>query len=140
MEMPAECYVCGLWEADCRCLDGFRREPDLLKTDWTAPGGAKLLIAIDFDDTYTADVAFWRGMIQLGQGVGHRFICVSGRRDSFDNRRELQQALPEGVPVILSYDEPKRQCAKRLGFEPDIWIDDHPEAVVDGSRRKPGWD
>lgn len=94
----------------------------------------RLTIAIDFDDTYTADTLLWRLFIQTAQLAGHKVICVSARRDTFENRRELQDALPEGVPVLLSYDWPKRLFAEKEGFRPDIWIDDMPEAITEAAK------
>jgi hypothetical protein len=88
-----------------------------------------LTIAIDFDDTFTADCETWREAILLLQRSGHRVICVSARRNELSHRQELTQALPDGVPVLLSYDTPKRSFAKLNGYDVDIWIDDMPEAI-----------
>jgi len=88
-----------------------------------------LTIAIDYDDTYTADTEAWTEVIRTLQDHKHVVICVSARRDDFNHRRELQNALPPGVELLLSYDEPKRQFAKRHGYDVDIWIDDKPEAI-----------
>lgn len=88
-----------------------------------------LTIAIDYDDTFTADPPMWRRVIAIWQECGHRVICVSARRNTLDHRRELEAGLPEGVPILLSYDTPKRQYAKQHGYRPDIWVDDMPEAI-----------
>lgn len=88
-----------------------------------------LTVAIDFDDTFTADCETWREVILLMQRSGHRVICVSARRNDLSHRQELTQALPDGVVVLLSYDTPKRLFAKSQGFDVDIWIDDMPEAI-----------
>jgi len=88
-----------------------------------------LTIALDFDDTYTSDPAMWAEVVRVMQRRGHVVICVSARRNSMENRRELEAALPNGVCVLLTYDEPKRQASKRSGYNVDIWIDDMPEAI-----------
>lgn len=88
-----------------------------------------LTIAIDFDDTFTADVKMWSHVIQEFQRFGHTVVCVSARRDDISHRQELTRALPDGVQVLLSYDVPKRMYAKSKGVEVDIWIDDMPEAI-----------
>lgn len=90
----------------------------------------QLLIAIDYDDTYTADTEAWTRVIVELQRHGHRVICVSARAETEGNRRELSQSLPPGVDVLLSYDTPKRVFARSRGHDVDIWIDDMPEAVV----------
>lgn len=89
-----------------------------------------MIISIDFDDTFTADPKMWANAIQLMQDCGHTVICVSARRNTMDHRIELEGALPEGVKVLLSYDEPKRDFALRQGYAVDVWIDDFPDAIV----------
>lgn len=88
-----------------------------------------LLISIDFDDTFTADVEMWSRVIAEFQRSGHRVICVSARPDSDSHKRELSRALPNGVDVLLSCFEPKRAFALKQGYAVDIWIDDIPEAI-----------
>ncbi len=89
----------------------------------------QLTIAIDFDDTFTADVEAWTAAIKELQRHGHQVICVSARRNVIEHRQELSRSLPENVKVLLSYDMPKRAYAKKEGFTVDIWIDDKPEAI-----------
>jgi len=89
-----------------------------------------LTVAIDFDDTFTADVDTWSEVIRTLQRSGHVVVCVSARREMFSNRRELETSLPEGVAVFLSYDEPKRQFMEKQGYDVNIWIDDIPEAII----------
>lgn len=88
-----------------------------------------LTVSIDFDDTFTADPDTWTEVIRVLQRSGHVVICTSARRNDLDNRRELENSLPGGVCVLLSYDEPKRSYAKKQGYDVDIWIDDMPEAI-----------
>lgn len=88
-----------------------------------------LVIAIDFDETFTADCQLWCEFILNAQKRGHKVICVSARRNEFSHRRELTEALPEGVEVLLSYGTPKRMYAEAHGHQVDIWIDDLPEAI-----------
>lgn len=89
----------------------------------------KLIIAIDYDDTFTTDPLMWRTCIEIMQLAGHRVVCVSARRDTFEHRQILVNALPENVAVYLSYDAPKRMYCLSKGIEPDIWIEDRPYAV-----------
>lgn len=89
----------------------------------------KLTVAIDYDDTFTADTIAWTSVIRVLQNCGHRVVCISARRNDFGHRRELESAMPEGVTVLLSYDMPKRLYAKENGISVDIWIDDMPEAI-----------
>ena len=88
-----------------------------------------LTIAIDYDDTFTADPTAWAQVIQLLQSFGHRVICVSARRDTLEHRQELTCELPDGVAVFLSYGTPKREYVKSYNMQVDIWIDDTPESI-----------
>ena len=90
---------------------------------------AQLTIGLDFDDTFTADPDFWTKFIELAISFGHTVICISGRRETFDNRRELESALPDGIKVLLSYDQPKADHAREKGYIVDIWIDDKPGMI-----------
>lgn len=89
----------------------------------------QLTIAIDFDDTFTADPTAWNRVIVTLQECGHRVVCVSARRNEFSHREQLRESLPDGVEILLSYDTPKRMFARANGVEVDIWIDDMPEAI-----------
>jgi hypothetical protein len=89
-----------------------------------------LTIALDYDDTYTEDPAFWAAVVDVGRKFGHRFVCVTARRKTFDNMKELRETLPTDVEAHFSYDEPKADYAKRRGIAVDIWIDDSPGWIV----------
>jgi len=89
-----------------------------------------LTIAIDFDDTFTADVEMWSRVIAEFQRYGHTVICVSARRNEFGHQQELSRALPDSVTVLLSGNTPKRLYAASRGYDVDIWIDDMPEAII----------
>jgi hypothetical protein len=88
----------------------------------------KLTIAIDYDDTYTADPVFWNRVIQLAKEHNHNMICVTAR--SHENRQELINSLPEGMTTYFSHDEPKADYIKRQNIVVDIWIDDSPGWIV----------
>lgn len=89
-----------------------------------------LLIALDFDQTFTADEDLWRHFIESAQSRGHKVIVVTARRGKFlDERSSVTDRLPDGVPVYFSYDVPKGQYMRQHGIDPDIWIDDTPEGI-----------
>jgi hypothetical protein len=90
----------------------------------------RLTIAIDYDDTFTADPVTWSHVCQL-LSLHHDVICVSARRKTAKNLDELRANLPTCVGVILlAYDRPKRLAARFSGFDVDIWIDDRPEGIA----------
>jgi hypothetical protein len=89
-----------------------------------------MTIAIDYDDTFTADPVFWTVVITAAQQAGHSVVCITARRNTFENVHEVVNALPGGVAAHFSYDEPKADYAKRHGIVVDVWIDDTPGWIV----------
>lgn len=87
-----------------------------------------LLISIDYDDTYTADPEFWDAVIAKGRECGHRFICVTCRRDTEENREEVQAG---DLLVVFSNLGPKEKAVNEWA-KPDIWIDDNPRTITEG--------
>ena len=86
-----------------------------------------MLIAIDYDNTYTADPEWWDEVIRSGQERGHTIVCVTGRTE------------PPNLPirVICAGDEYKRDAVRRSGLRIDVWIDDEPGHIEPG--RKLDW-
>lgn len=92
-----------------------------------------MIIAIDYDGTYTKDPDLWLAFIEKAQARGHKVILVT--------MRENAEAGPGWSPIderllfIVDEDyytdlEAKKPYLDRLGIKPDIWIDDSPEWVI----------
>jgi hypothetical protein len=94
-----------------------------------------MIIALDYDDTYTADVEFWQQYITLARDHGHRVLCVTSRDPSPGNKATVLPCDSNGfgIPVYFT-----NQCAKRWYMETvwktevDVWIDDLPERIGNG--------
>jgi hypothetical protein len=94
-----------------------------------------VLIAIDYDDTLTADAQLWLKFIESATSLGHRCICITARRDTDDNRESIETWMTmHGVhlPVYFTGLSSKVEYAKRLGLKVDIWIDDDPKRCALG--------
>lgn len=95
-----------------------------------------MLIAIDFDETLTADAKLWDGFIGSCKQLGHSVICVTARRDTDENRETITEwmrmHLGYTIPVFYSNLGSKLHLMKERGLKPDIWIDDDPESLVRG--------
>lgn len=94
----------------------------------------KMLFAVDFDRTFTGDIALWRWFISEASKRGHKFICVTGRTDTPHSRRELAHLFGPRVSQILKQlifcnHSPKRAIAQSHGHNVDVWIDDMPEGI-----------
>jgi hypothetical protein len=80
-----------------------------------------MLIALDYDKTYTADQTLWDVFIQSAQARGHTVKIVTMRRPN--------EAIFD-VPVEVVYTSRK---AKSTVVDAEIWIDDSPQWVYQDS-------
>jgi len=87
-----------------------------------------MIVAIDYDDTYTADPTAWSAVIRLLQEFGHKVVCVTQRVDPW--MQEVHDAFePLNVPVV-SGGAPKVETAAEAGYFIDVWIDDYPRGIL----------
>lgn len=80
-----------------------------------------MLIALDYDKTYTADPALWNDFIVIAQKRGHAVKIVTMRSPD-------EEII--GMPVEVVYTNRK---AKASVVSADIWIDDSPNWVYQDS-------
>jgi hypothetical protein len=80
-----------------------------------------MLIALDYDKTYTADPALWDNFVDLAQSRGHTVKIVTMRRPD--------EAIDTDVADVV-YTNRK---AKSSVIRADIWIDDSPHWVYQDS-------
>ena len=94
-----------------------------------------MLIAIDFDDTLTADADLFRVFVSLARKHGHVVICVTARRDTDENREDIEAWMHEhGIDLQTYYTSlgSKVDFTKCMGLKVDIWIDDDPRKCALG--------
>lgn len=89
-----------------------------------------MILAIDYDDTYTLDPAFWNSVVEQALALGHTVYCVTSRRDTAldDIESTLGMVLPDGH-IIACNMLSKRMYTQSLGIMVDVWIDDNPETI-----------
>ena len=90
-----------------------------------------LVIAIDYDDTYTADPMLWARFIGDAVRAGHTVVCVTARREPPDFTRE--PPLPYNLPIVCAGQQYKKHAAAKAGYNVNIWIDDIP-GLIEPSR------
>lgn len=87
----------------------------------------KMVIGLDYDDTFTCDPLFWSQVIGLSKQRGHEFVCVTSRHIPPDPTCE--PPLPASVPVVCAGSEWKLHAAAKAGYTVNVWIDDCPDMV-----------
>lgn len=90
-----------------------------------------MIIAIDYDNTYSADPDTFNKVIECFRQGGHTVICITGR--SANMGQPVLDSIGKLIPVIFSGPLYKREAAIKHGYMVNVWIDDMPEMV--GSRR-----
>lgn len=94
-----------------------------------------LVIAIDFDDTFTASPLLFSRFITQAIQMGHRVYCVTARRDTDENRDALSEFFSNhgvSIPIVFSNLGSKMWTMEQRGIKVNIWIDDAPHALVHG--------
>lgn len=87
-----------------------------------------MMLALDYDDTYTRDPIFWDEVIKLATQRGHSIICVTARNERY--RQEVADDLGSKVEAIICTNgRAKHGAAYEAGFMPSVWIDDSPQWV-----------
>lgn len=86
-----------------------------------------MIIAIDYDSTYTADPHLWNQFIKMAESAGHTVICVTARPEIMG--QPVLDSIGKLVPVIFAGAEWKREVAEKHGYKVNVWIDDAPEYV-----------
>ena len=89
-----------------------------------------MIIALDYDDTYTADPELWDRFVDAAIELGHRVICCTCRRDTPENREIVR--IPGARGHYFTGLSPKRWYLMQNGVDVDVWIDDLPESVKEG--------
>jgi hypothetical protein len=92
-------------------------------------------LALDYDNTYTASVPFWRDFILLAQKAGNEVKIVTMRSKELDYETEFDFLKKHyGVETVFCDGFPKKDICAEQGYEVDIWIDDMPEGISRGTQ------
>ena len=83
-----------------------------------------MIIAIDWDKTFTVDPGLFSLFINGALDRGHKCIIVTGRQKSDP------VVPPFEIPIIYAGNEWKNDAALAAGYKVDIWIDDMPGMIM----------
>lgn len=90
-------------------------------------------IAVDFDDTITADPPTWRRVMCHFLNAGWQVIICTGRNDTEGNRADVEAFNRGMVPVVYAGPLTKREACRKAGYSKvHVWVDDCP-AMIDGA-------
>lgn len=96
----------------------------------------ELRFSIDYDDTFTADPGLWAMFIRQARERGHRFVCMTARRESEESHEEMNANFEHWgcgpMPIVFCNMGSKQWVADQKGLKIDIWIDDGPHSIVHG--------
>jgi hypothetical protein len=88
-------------------------------------------IAIDFDDTYTANPKMFNKIIDIFKENDYK-VCICTSRDPKKSMDVEKSNVRSIVDYIFFTDgEPKKEFMESLGIKIDIWIDDFPKSIID---------
>jgi hypothetical protein len=85
-------------------------------------------IALDYDDTFTVSPGMWRKIIAILLEYQYDVRIVTSRFYLFESEREIKKET--GLQVIFCEHNSKYEMCKKIGWVPDIWIDDDPWAII----------
>ena len=80
-------------------------------------------IALDYDETFTADPEFWLAVVDMGRSKGHNFWIVTGRSE---HRLDVVKEAVNGIPIVSCGQQAKADEVQYSQVSIDIWIDDDP--------------
>lgn len=101
--------------------------------DYDGVKETKMIISIDFDDTYTKDPKLWDRFAVDAIARGHTVYCVSARsvQDMDDPKRSIGLIISENNCIGTNL-EPKREFMRNVHkIHVNVWIDDMPEMIVE---------
>lgn len=82
-----------------------------------------ILVAIDYDSTYTTDPQLWDIVIRILQ-TRMEVVCVTMRYES--------ETILHPLPCMIYYTGRKAKLywCRANQLKPDIWIDDDPSSIM----------
>lgn len=93
-----------------------------------------MLIALDYDGTYTEDPDFWNHVIEYANTKGHRVWVVTMRHEDtegFPVKAHLEFRVDK---IIFTERKAKMEyVTSTTGERPDVWIDDNPAWLFENS-------
>lgn len=88
-----------------------------------------MLLALDYDETYTRDKEFWNQVIELAKSRGHAVIVATMRYEH--EGKDVKTDLADKVEkIIFTGRKAKYRFVTLAGYMPSVWIDDNPYFIL----------
>lgn len=88
-----------------------------------------MILALDFDNTYSRDPVMWNAVIGMMQHAGHTVYCVTMRTP--EEGRPVRESLENHVDgIFFTSRKAKRDFMNARQIMVDVWIDDQPAFVL----------
>lgn len=87
-------------------------------------------IALDFDETITADPFLWQTFVGDAINRGHTVYIVTARRHDVQPEEVIQWAIANRCRVFFTSWAAKRPFMDSKGIHIHVWIDDNPENLL----------
>lgn len=86
-----------------------------------------MLIALDFDGTYTREQELFDYFIDMSKLYGHEIIIVTARYEGVpEESNPVRYIVGDKCKIYFTGRKAKEKYLLNLGIKPDIWIDNHP--------------
>ncbi|MBU3577549.1 hypothetical protein [Polynucleobacter sp. UK-Kesae-W10] len=81
-----------------------------------------LLIAIDYDNTYSSSPRLWERFAATAREEGHEIVICTGRA--------FAPELDTSITIHCTGGQAKADYLASLGIRPNIWVDDDPVSIT----------
>jgi hypothetical protein len=94
-----------------------------------------MIVALDYDCTYTNDPATWDKVIAVFRAAGHKVYLVTMRYDNHTDADPVRAALEGKVDgMFFTGHRAKQPFMFKLGINISVWIDDMPGFILYDAR------
>lgn len=90
-----------------------------------------MVLALDYDDTFTRDPVTWLSVIRVLRAAGHQVLVVTLRSTKRIDAEPVITALLDHTDAIyFTSGRGKAQHMFALGLNVHVWIDDNPSTIL----------
>jgi hypothetical protein len=88
-----------------------------------------MIIAIDYDGTYTKDKMLWNNFISSAVDMGHTVNMVTMRYES----EPVTYDGDTPIEIVYTSRKAKKNHMENIGVHVSIWIDDQPQFIYENA-------